>query len=163
MVIADWSDNIAGILFITFLFGGGIIVTVVTAIANNWRKVHQSEHLSALKQSMVERGMSAEEIERVLNAGPSPGEADASEDASQLATKLAEHGVPGPEMEQILTAYCNADAGTKKTLSQTVVAMVDGGAKSEQLLAAARAFTRTPPPEQPPEHRFTDDAASFRR
>ena len=39
------------------------------AIASNWRKARQSEQLAVLKQSMIERGMSAEEIERVINAG----------------------------------------------------------------------------------------------
>jgi hypothetical protein len=47
----------------------GLIGSVVASIGRNWRKVRESEHLVSLKQSMVDRGMSAEEIERVLNAG----------------------------------------------------------------------------------------------
>jgi hypothetical protein len=34
--------------------------------------VRESEHQAALKQSMIERGMSADEIERVMNAGRPP-------------------------------------------------------------------------------------------
>ena len=49
--------------------GGWIIPIAVGAIASNWRKARQSEQLAVLKQSMIERGMSAEEIERVINAG----------------------------------------------------------------------------------------------
>jgi hypothetical protein len=47
----------------------GILCGVVTTWIVNWRKVRVSEHLSALKQSMIERGMSADEIERIINAG----------------------------------------------------------------------------------------------
>ena len=43
--------------------------SVVSSIAENWRHARVSEHLAALKQSLAERGMSAEEIERVVRAG----------------------------------------------------------------------------------------------
>jgi hypothetical protein len=42
---------------------------IIGSLAKTWRKTHESEHLAALKQSMVEKGMSAEDIERVINAG----------------------------------------------------------------------------------------------
>ena len=47
----------------------GIIAGAVSGAMANWRKVKVSEHRAALKQSMIERGMSADEIERVLQAG----------------------------------------------------------------------------------------------
>jgi len=44
-------------------------VTIIVAIvANQWRKVRVAEQEAALKQTMLERGMSAEEIVRVLTA-----------------------------------------------------------------------------------------------
>jgi len=74
MSLADFSwdglfGNLPAILCITFLFGGWVIVGVVRAFTDNWRKVREAEQLAALKQSMVEKGMSADEIERVLKAG----------------------------------------------------------------------------------------------
>jgi hypothetical protein len=42
---------------------------MVTEVAKNWRKVRVSEQLAALKQTMIDRGMTADEIERVLKAG----------------------------------------------------------------------------------------------
>ena len=65
----DLFDRMPAILCITFLFGGWVIVGVVRAFTDNWRKVREAEQLAALKQSMVEKGMSADEIERVLKAG----------------------------------------------------------------------------------------------
>lgn len=75
-------DNLGWILFVVFVFGGWVITSTVGTLAANWRKVRESEHLAALKQSMVERGMSAEDIERVVNAGrklPKPSEEPAEE------------------------------------------------------------------------------------
>jgi hypothetical protein len=67
----------AGALIGVVLFGGWIIPVVVGTLAKNWRKARESEHLAALKQSMIERGMSVEEMERVINLGkPSKGTSD---------------------------------------------------------------------------------------
>jgi hypothetical protein len=54
------------------LFGGWIIPVVAGTLAKNWRKARESEHLAILKQSMIERGMSVEEMERVINLGKAP-------------------------------------------------------------------------------------------
>jgi hypothetical protein len=44
-------------------------VAVVWIIAHQWRKVRVAAYNARLKQLMIERGMSASEIERVLGAG----------------------------------------------------------------------------------------------
>jgi hypothetical protein len=75
--MADIPDNVLGIVAIALGVGGPMIGWMVTSIAISWRKVRTSEHLAALKQTMIERGMSAEDIERVINAGL-PGEDKAS-------------------------------------------------------------------------------------
>lgn len=48
---------------------GGILAGIVGTIATNWRRVRVAEQDAALKQNMIERGMSAEDIVRVLSAG----------------------------------------------------------------------------------------------
>jgi hypothetical protein len=55
---------------------GGVLFLIVVIVATNWASVRRSEMLAhqaelelALKQQMLERGMSAEEIVQVLNAG----------------------------------------------------------------------------------------------
>ena len=70
----NWSDlleKMPAILCITFIFGGWVIVAIVRSFTESWRKVREAEQTAALKQSMVEKGMSADEIERVLKAGKS--------------------------------------------------------------------------------------------
>jgi hypothetical protein len=68
------ARDLVSVLFVTFLFGGGVLWLIVTSIADNLRKARVAERQAALKQSMVERGFRADEITRVLNAGGPPEE-----------------------------------------------------------------------------------------
>src|SRR5271165_4010414 len=144
MVIADWEwsnffQSIGGILFITFIFGGWIIVAVASTLAKAWRKAQESEHIAALKQGMIDKGMSAEDIERVLRAGPEAPESK-GDPTVRITTKLAEHEVPAKTMEEILTAFRAADAGTRDTVAKSVASMLDSGADGERVLVAVRAL-----------------------
>jgi hypothetical protein len=48
---------------------GGLLCGMIAVLAGNWRKVRRAEIAAALKQEMLQRGMSAEEIRTVLEAG----------------------------------------------------------------------------------------------
>jgi hypothetical protein len=161
MVMSDFFESLPGILTVSLIFGGWVIVAVVSSVAKNWRKVHESEHLAALKQSMIERGMSPDDIERVLRAGPGEFEDDANNETTQFSKKLAEHGVPAPAMEQILSAFRTAKGNEKSTMAKTVVAMLDGGADAQQVMAVVRALNRTSTGHAD-DARYRDDPASFR-
>lgn len=54
----------------------------IVGIAKQWRKARESEHDTVLKQDMIARGMSADDIERVLRAS-SRGEEPADSVRSQ--------------------------------------------------------------------------------
>jgi flagellar biogenesis protein FliO len=56
-------------LLFLLIFGGWIVTSIVHSISSNWRKAKESEHLAVLKQQMLDRGLSVQEIERVVNAG----------------------------------------------------------------------------------------------
>ena len=66
---------------IGLVFWLGVITAVIATVAiTQWRKYRQARveavlkrSIIDLKQQMIERGMSAEEIERVLNAQPPTG------------------------------------------------------------------------------------------
>jgi hypothetical protein len=52
----------------------GSIIGIVAIIASSVNKIHRRNADTALKQDMLERGLSADEIERVLAAkSPEPG------------------------------------------------------------------------------------------
>ena len=55
--------------FVAIVAVASVLGGIIGSLAKNWRKARESEHLAALKQSMVEKGMAAEDIERVINAG----------------------------------------------------------------------------------------------
>jgi hypothetical protein len=67
------ARDLVAILFVTFLFGGGILWLIVATVAEQWRYVRIGERNAALKQAMVEQGYRAEEIVRVLNDGGDSG------------------------------------------------------------------------------------------
>jgi hypothetical protein len=60
------SDEIIGMLTIV----GGLIFLLVSIVGYYWHKIHKTSVHAALKQDMLNRGMSAEEIKTVLEAGP---------------------------------------------------------------------------------------------
>jgi hypothetical protein len=168
MLLADFDWNhLTTVLFWVFLLGGGsAIITLISSLAKHWRKVRESEHLAALKQSLVERGMSVEEIERVVRAAPESQELDADETpVVQLTRKLAEQELSPDALEEILRAFQASDPVTQKTLAHTVEALSDNGAKAEHIVAAVRALARPgrgvdSSPRQ--EGAVTDETAAFR-
>lgn len=64
MAAIVWNEGTLAVLLIFSL-------PIVAVIAGVWRKTEQSRAELDLKRSMVERGMSADEIERVIAARPS--------------------------------------------------------------------------------------------
>ena len=61
----------------SLVFWGAIaLICIVPAIAHYWWKVRRDELEAELKRSMVERGMSADEIVRVLEASKSGRESE---------------------------------------------------------------------------------------
>jgi hypothetical protein len=163
MVIADFFESTGGTLLIIFIFGGWIIPTVINTIATNIRKARESEHLAALKQSMIEKGMSVEDMERVLRASPKPPK---EEDAPvvELAEYLAGH-VPAEATQEILALIRGAHPTIQRTAANALIKLIGGGGDGEQALAAARGLCGPALPVEsgPKDHRFTDEASSFRR
>jgi hypothetical protein len=58
-------DQLMGFLVV----GGGLLLGLIAIVGNFWNASRKSELAAALKQDMLNRGMSAEEIRTVLDAG----------------------------------------------------------------------------------------------
>jgi hypothetical protein len=75
----EWlSQQSAGQMIGLIAVIGGPLIAITAIVAAAWARVrraeflaHQAETEAALKQQMIERGMSADEIVRVLAAGQS--------------------------------------------------------------------------------------------
>ncbi len=91
---------------------GGLLTFMVCAIAIQWRRVRVAEIDGALKQQMLDKGMSAAEIEMVMRASqeaPSSGSATStgneSLDKAALAQRMVDNGYEGEDIERVLKAY----------------------------------------------------------
>ncbi|MCZ6817352.1 MAG: hypothetical protein O7F76_11755 [Planctomycetota bacterium] len=65
----DWNAQSIAIV-------SGCAIPVVAIVSSTWYKLERAKTDNKLKQQMVERGMSADEIERVVSAASSTKEDD---------------------------------------------------------------------------------------
>ena len=71
----DWNMLLADpgllLVFAVWAIVGGVVLGTIIAI--QWRKVEQTKAEAKLKQQLTERGFTADDIIRVINAGASRG------------------------------------------------------------------------------------------
>jgi hypothetical protein len=65
---ALWK-NLPAILAITLMIGGGLLIAVIGIITKAWQVNRESHRIAILKHEMLDRGMSPDEIVKVLEAG----------------------------------------------------------------------------------------------
>jgi hypothetical protein len=144
------------LLWLLAMLTVGLIIAVTAIIVTNWRRVRQSDAESALKQDMLQRGMSAEDIERIIratsvpekepveqahpfvNSAASAGLKELSEKQLQakVASDLAVYEMDSEKMEEALDALSRADLETQRAVAQAVGHMIENGAEHEQIHAA---------------------------
>jgi hypothetical protein len=56
------------LVFLAIPIVGAMIIAITAIIANTYRKMQRDDINATLKMEMIQRGMSADEIERVLRA-----------------------------------------------------------------------------------------------
>ncbi len=135
------------------LFLGGALVGIVAILAHQWRAIRRTELETALKQDMLRRGLSVDEIERVLRASERPPEEPAkpdpvSDNAYALTEKMIDEGRSGEEIERLLKLL-QATGGTVSDNEYALIEkMLDEGKPVDQIERVVRAF-RAPPPAPP--------------
>jgi hypothetical protein len=89
MVMQEFFSHKEGYIALIFIAVFGLPM-VAGIVGYFWYKLRRDEILASLKRDMLERGLSAEEIQKVIEAGaPAPGEVD------QTITRLL-GGSPSP-------------------------------------------------------------------
>jgi len=63
------DDTLISIVSVSLVFGAPLLWYLVDTLATNWRKVRIAEQGMLLKREMIERGYTADEIARVVEAG----------------------------------------------------------------------------------------------
>jgi hypothetical protein len=68
--MSDWLPHVnAGEFIALVAVGGGLLCGIVGIISGTWLEMRRAEIAAALKQDMLARGMSPEDIRTVLDAG----------------------------------------------------------------------------------------------
>jgi hypothetical protein len=65
-------EHVVLVVFIFSLVAMFMLTAIVATVAKYWQKARRDELDATLKQQMIERGMSADEIIRVLQASGEP-------------------------------------------------------------------------------------------
>jgi hypothetical protein len=99
------------LIALTSVIMGPLMIAIIV-VASQWRKVRVAEVEGALKQQMVDKGMSAAEIEQVMKANsdpktiyvPIPGGNEA-QDKADLVQRMVDEGYQGEDIERVLKAY----------------------------------------------------------
>ena len=123
---------------------GGVIIMVTVCLATQWRVVRIAETEGALKQQMVDKGMSPAEIDQVLKAGQRPV-SFATEAA--LKQHMVDKGMSAADIDQVLKAgqhpkeaalfaATGSDGGDRAALAKSMVEQGYGGEDIERVLKA---------------------------
>jgi SOS response regulatory protein OraA/RecX len=143
-----WSrfrpDDLIGLTAVV----GGLLLAGITVLAICWRRVRLAELEAALKQQMLEKGMSAAEIDLVLRS-PKPPEvtyrADEFADTkAAVVANLVEQSMPAEDIEKVLQAFQdNPDgAGEVKEKRKMIEAMAEQGMSGGDIARVLRAMYR---------------------
>lgn len=100
-----------GTVKVLFIFAAMAFVAVVWVISTAWRRARESDNRAQLTAMLIQRGMSADEIEKVLRAGVGSAEesdaaqkSDEPDDEVRLIKQLADLSYDGGDVEKILAA-----------------------------------------------------------
>jgi hypothetical protein len=135
--------------FLVFAFL--VIVSVVGTVTQAWQKVRRADREAALKEAMIQRGLSVEEMERLLRAGskaPEESAYNATDDDAieELSEKLAESHASAPTVEEVMTGLRDADSSTRQTICRAVKAVINGAEGGDPIdpliLAVVRGLCR---------------------
>jgi hypothetical protein len=134
--------------FYFLLYGMITIIVVVVTLARAWVVTHQASAELEFKKQLLQRGLSVEEIERLMTASAhpyprprSPGDSAIDEDSlNEVVSVLGQAETPAAVIEEVLWAFRSVDAPTQQLISQAIQHLV-GSADSvdgEQILAVVR-------------------------
>ena len=91
---------------------GGLLVAIIAVVSVQWRRVRVAEIDGSLKQQMLDKGMSAAEIEAVMKAsvqsagsGSVTSTGNESLDKAALVQRMVDNGYEGEDIERVLKAY----------------------------------------------------------
>ena len=130
------------------LYGMITVIVVVTTVSHAYVASHRATAELAFKTQMLQRGLSVEEIERLMTASAhprhrprSPNDPAISEESlNEVVSVLGQAGTPAAVIEEVLWAFRSVDVPTQELISQAIQHLVGSAdnVDGEQILAVVR-------------------------
>lgn len=125
-----------------FLIVGAIcwaITEAVRTVARQHRLARQAEQIAVLKKSMIDRGMSADEIERVIRAGDEPPP-KAPKKATRPIGAMVAQWMSAEDIEKVI----NTGLQTSETPDEVARAMSENSYSGDDIARVIGALDRRP-------------------
>jgi hypothetical protein len=134
---------------------GGLLLAAIAVVAHHWRHVRVAELQLALKRQMLERGMSAADIEKVLHASAASHPAEPggevcftgnpAEDKTKLVSILLDNGYEAEDIERILRAVHDPacpgqDSNTLAQKAAALKVLIENGLEAEDIEKVLHGF-----------------------
>jgi len=135
---AQWKPleliGLTGVLAAAALTASGLLF---------WRSVRLAQAAAALKQSMLQRGLTLDEMERLLalDSNPPPPPRTGELAIEDLAACLHQSGIKEPVIEQVFAAVRSAEPAIRESLCHAIQGLSgESGdeANAKEILAAIR-------------------------
>jgi hypothetical protein len=118
---------------------GWAVTEIVRIIARNLRLTRQAEQLAVLKKSMIDRGMSAEEIERVIRSGmPDEGSSGKAPSPGKPLAAMVEQGMSASDIEKVIESGLH----TTEDASKLVNLLAENGYSGDDIARILAALDR---------------------
>lgn len=117
------SGHIGMIGFFGIVVGLPVVCWMITSAVTDWRKARVAEQEAVLKQSMIEKGFTADDILRVLAGGHSPHTVATTD----LTAVLIEQEYDGSDIAAISTAIDHVPPPAREAVVRHARQMAEGG------------------------------------
>lgn len=127
----------------------------ISGLIYMWFKHRRAEMEAALKQEMIQRGMSADEIIKVLMASQATSETD-------LTVQLAEQGMSADEIVKVLMASQGGDAVAATSEKDVTVQLAEQGMSADDIAKVLQARRAAGCTNTSPELKPQGDTAAYK-
>lgn len=123
------------------VFASTTIIAVAVALAFAWFMVRRTEAVTQFKQAMLARGLSVDEMERLLRP---PASENDERHVGLLAERLSACSASGETIKSVLEAYQAADLSNKRLLFRAIWGVcAEGKMYDDQILGVVHGLSRT--------------------
>ena len=140
--VVDMVGKINGVwLFLMVGAIGWAISEMVKSVAKQHRLARQTEQMAVLKKSMIDRGMSADEIERVIRAGEEPpADPRFPKEPKGPIAAMVKQGMDAKEIEKVIGSGLQTSEGP----DEVVRTMSKHGYSGDDIARVIGALDRRP-------------------